>query len=116
MATRTPAKEGLHFFTILAYEKQRRGADVRRRRRRGAYVSCWINFRLYEGAFVLAKFYIRKNGWQIRSLEEHRWINGPADVTRGSIRYFREAQRDGASFVFHGYSTVQRKRRAKAKN
>jgi hypothetical protein len=37
---------------------------------RGAYVNCWIDFRLYEGALALAKFYIRKYGWQIRTVEE----------------------------------------------
>jgi hypothetical protein len=110
MATKRYAQDGLHFFTLLAYKKRTRSVTGRSRRV-GAYVNCWINFRLYEGALALAKFYIRNYGWQIRSLEDHRWINGPADVKRGSVRYFREAKRDGASFVFHNYPSGRQPRK-----
>src|SRR5262245_61596039 len=103
MASARSGKDGLHFFTILAIQKQGSGTTANRRRRDGAYVNCWIDFRLYEGALVLAKFYIRKEGWRIRTVEQHRWVNGPADVERGAVRYFREAKRDGASFVYHRY-------------
>lgn len=100
MAGKRSSKDGLHFFTILSFKRSR-----------GAYVNCWIDFKLYEGALALAKFYIRKDGWRIRTLEEHRWIDGPAAVARGSVRYFREAKRDGASFVFHRYPVRRRARK-----
>ena len=31
---------------------------------KGAYVSCWINFRTKDGAVVLAEHAIRENGWE----------------------------------------------------
>jgi hypothetical protein len=108
---RTPtAKDGLHFFTILAFQRKRSGTRSSRRGGVGAYVNCWIDFKLLEGALVLAKFYIRKEGWRVRNVEKHGWVNGPAAVDRGSVRYFREAKRDGASFVFHRYPTHRRTR------
>ena len=91
---RTYSKNGLYFFTLLAHSQ---------RSRQGAYVNCWINFRMYEGALVLAKYYVRNAGWSVRSVTDYRWLNGPSDVPKGSLRYFREAKADGASFVFHFY-------------
>ena len=86
------SSSGLHFFVIHA-----------RKRSAGAYVSCWINFRLGEGALELAKFYVRNEGWRIRSVTEKRWIERVGDVPVGSRQYFKEAKKDGASFIFHRY-------------
>jgi hypothetical protein len=97
---RRSAKRGLHFFTILAFKNGT-----------GAFVNCWIDFSLYEGALTLAKFYIRQEGWRIRTVEKHRWIDGPEEVVRGAVRYFKEAKRDGASFVYHRYPVRRRVRR-----
>ena len=90
----------MHYFVVHAYSRGKRA---------GAYVCCWINFRLYEGALLLAKFYIRKAGWTVRSLDSQSWFDDVSEVARDDRRYFREAQKDGASFVFHRYD----KRRAK---
>ena len=94
------AVDGQHFFNIHAKPKN---GSTQARRYGGAYVSCWINFRLSEGALVLAKSYIRANGWRVVSVVDHRWIDGPSDAVAGTRRYFREAQRGGASFVYHCY-------------
>ena len=103
------AADGQHFFSVHA--KPRNGtADAKRGG--GAYVSCWINFRLYEGALTLAKFYIKANGWRVVSVSSHRWINGASDVDPGARRYFREAQKDGASFVYHHYSKQSKRVRS----
>ena len=85
--------DGLHYFLIHAHAKDRA---------EGAYVGCWVNFRLYEGALLLARFYVRDAGWKIRSVDEHRWYE-LADVPAAGRRYFKEAKKDGASFVFHRY-------------
>ena len=92
------ARDGMHFFVLRAVPRHRQGKLIGVR---GAYVSCWINFRLYEGALALAKFYVRNQGWAVRSVDSHVWINGPSDAAAGTLRYFREAQKRGASFVFH---------------
>ena len=100
---RAYAKDGVHLFTFLAHRTQKARVRPGRQGGGGAYVNCWINFRLYEGALAVAKFYVRRDGWRVRSVVDHRWINGRPDVPRGSVRYFREAQRDGASLVFYTY-------------
>ena len=94
------AKDGLHFFVIHAAARK---GNERHPPGAGAYVSCWINFRLYEGALELAKFYVRNEGWTIRGVDSHTWINGPKHAPRGTVRYYREAIQHGACFVFHEY-------------
>ena len=98
--SKEPSSEGLYFFTILAHPKP--AAKVPSNVQ-GAYVNCWINFRLQDGALLLAKFYIRQNGWEVRSIKEHRWINGDDDVQPDMRDYLHEAQKDGTSFVYHIY-------------
>jgi hypothetical protein len=57
---------------------------------------CWINFRLHEGALLLAKFYIRNEGWKVRSIDEHRWYE-LTDVPIAGRKYFKEAKKNSAS-------------------
>lgn len=95
---------GIHYFTIHA--RPRPGSRLATEWG-GAFVNCWISFRLQEGALVLAKYYIRGQGWLVRSVQEHRWINRAIDLPPGSRRFFREAQTDGACFEFHFYPKSQ---------
>ncbi len=98
------ARDGLHFFVIHAVPSRREGqlAQVQ-----GAFVSCWINFRLYDGALALAKFYVANEGWKIKSIDTRTWINGPANAAPKTLRYYHEAQKTGASFVFHHYKKAK---------
>jgi hypothetical protein len=95
------ARDGLHFFVIHAVPRK---SGATHPVSSGAYVSCWVNFRLYEGALELAKFYVKAEGWSVRAVESHVWINGPKHAPRGTVRYYREALQCGASFVFHQYA------------
>ena len=67
-----------------------------------AYVSCWVNFQLQDGAEVLAKYYIDQAGWLPEEVEDATWVVGDdyADDQKNALYYF-EAESDGASFVFH---------------
>jgi hypothetical protein len=85
---------GLHYFLIHAHARRKRDA---------AYVSCWTDFRLQEGALLLAKHYIRDAGWTVRSVQQHRRFSDVSVVQVDSRKYYREAERGGASFVFHTY-------------
>ena len=91
------SKDGLHFFVTNAVHRK---GDEQHPLGSCARVSCWINFRLYEGALALAKFYIKAEGWSVRSVDSHTWINGLEHAPRGTVRYYREALQGGASLVF----------------
>jgi hypothetical protein len=94
------ARDGLHYFLIHAVARK---GNEHHAIGSGAYVSCWVNFRLYEGALELAKFYVKQQGWSIQSVSSHAWLNGLSHAVRGTVRHYREALRVGASFVFHEY-------------
>jgi hypothetical protein len=95
------ARDGLHHFVIHAVARKGNKAHPVGS---GAYVSCWVNFRLYEGALELARFYVKEQGWSVQSVDSHTWLNGPSHAQRGTVRHYREALQVGASFVFHEYS------------
>ncbi|MBV9790768.1 MAG: hypothetical protein JOZ51_21420 [Chloroflexi bacterium] len=68
----------------------------------GAYVNCWINFALADGAELLARHYIERVGWIPGDLHEHKIIKKSMyNNDDESIEYIHEAEVDGASFVFH---------------
>lgn len=71
----------------------------------GAFISCWINFALEDGAELLARYYIERAGWTPGKLHEHKHIKKdmPKDGDEDG-EYIREAEADGASFVFHTWS------------
>ena len=104
--TRTPrsAREGLHHFVIHAVSP--RGGKLNPEGA-GAYVSWWINFPLSEGALELAKYSVRAEGWTVHAVDSHTWINGPECASRGTVRYYRKALREGAALVFHHYSRAE---------
>jgi hypothetical protein len=94
------ARDGLHYFLIHAVAHK---GNEHHPVGSGAHVSCWVNVRLYEGALELARFYVKQQGWSVRSVTSHAWLNGPSHAVRGTVRYYREALHVGASFVFHEY-------------
>lgn len=70
----------------------------------GAYVSCWINFALRDGAELLARHYIEAEGWKVLNVEEWNLSKREHyEDEEESLQYFLEAENDGASFVFHEY-------------
>jgi hypothetical protein len=70
----------------------------------GAYINCWVNFQLEEGAEHLAKFYIEQAGWAPEETEESKWVERESyDDEPEGLQYFLEAEADGASFVFNSW-------------
>ncbi len=91
----------MYFFNITATPKpgDERNADVE-----GAYVNCWVNFQLQDGAELLARFYIEEAGWVPGEIEDVSWVEEEDYRDRPEfMQYFREAEQDGASFVFHSW-------------
>jgi hypothetical protein len=70
----------------------------------GAYVSCWINFTLADGAELLARYYIEKDGWIPGEVHERKWVEkDDYQDNPEHLQYYLEAEADGASFVFHSW-------------
>ena len=67
-----------------------------------AYVSCWVNFQLQDGAELLARHYIDQAGWLPEEVEDAVWVVGDdyADDHKNAL-YYSEAESEGAALVFH---------------
>ena len=67
----------------------------------GAFVHCWIDFELQDGAEVLAKFYVDQDGWVPVNVEEVLWPE-ESDVKDDpeSLSYYNEAKSQGVCLVF----------------
>ena len=70
----------------------------------GAYVNCWINFLIEDGAEHLAKFYVEQAGWMPEVTTEVRWVEQEDyEDDPEHLQFFSEAETDGASFVFNSW-------------
>lgn len=69
----------------------------------GAFVSCWINFPLADGAELLARHYVEEAGWEVESVEEVRETGREFYDGQPELQYMIEAEERGASFVWHLY-------------
>lgn len=72
----------------------------------GAYVNCWINFQLEDGAKYLAGFYLSQEGWIPEAVEESSWVERETyEDNHDGLRHFSEAEHEGACFVINTYPT-----------
>lgn len=91
----------MHYFLIRAKPKpdNQEGKELA-----GAYVNCWIDFALSDGAELLARHYIEEAGWIPGVKEDERWVEEEDFKDDAELLgYFREAAEDGASFVFNSW-------------
>jgi hypothetical protein len=95
---------GLRYFMLRAVPRPK----SKNTKHGGAYISCWVNYPHEEGALVLAKHYIKSEGWQCRAVNEKKWVRRSDYEGDESLRYYEEAANDGSSFVFHVYPRVRR--------
>jgi hypothetical protein len=93
----------MHFFNIEAVPHP---GSVQADTEGGAMVACWIDFKLQDGAELLARHYIEQAGWSAGETEYAAWVGGEdyADDPENR-KYFLEAQQDGATLVFFTYPT-----------
>lgn len=69
----------------------------------GAYINCWVNFALEEGAEVLARHYVEKAGRVVTKVDEVFWVEREDYEGEESLQYFDEASEEGVSVVLHLY-------------
>lgn len=96
-------RDGVFWFMIHANPKSRSG---RWAHWGGAYVSCFVRFPQRESALIVAKHWIRAEGWRVRSLQAEAWFTDVSQSIPRQRRFHREALRDGASFVYNRYPRV----------
>ncbi|APG65324.1 hypothetical protein LPB136_08150 [Tenacibaculum todarodis] len=70
----------------------------------GAYVSVYVDYKDIDGAFKLAKHYIKEEGWKVTEIEEEYFtLSSLEDVDEDQENFFTEAQEFGYTMVFNCY-------------
>ncbi|MCH3880899.1 MULTISPECIES: hypothetical protein [Tenacibaculum] len=70
----------------------------------GAYVSVYVDYKDIDGAFKLAKHYIKEEGWKVTEIEEEYFtLSSLEDVDEDQEDFFTEAQEFGYTMVFNCY-------------
>ncbi len=68
----------------------------------GAYVSLYIDYKDIEGAYRLAKFYIKEEGWKITEIEkEYFTLDSVKDAEEDHLELYEEALEYGYSMIFN---------------
>jgi hypothetical protein len=68
----------------------------------GAYINCWINFLIDDGAEHLAKFYVEKAGWHPEETQDARWVvREDYEDDAETLQFFLEAEANGASLLIN---------------
>jgi len=68
----------------------------------GAYVSIYIDYKDIEGAYRLAKYYIKSEGWKATEIEEEYFtLESISDVDDDHIELYKEALEFGCSMIFN---------------
>ena len=70
---------------------------------KGAFVSVYIDYKDVEGAYNLAKFYLKEEGWKLIAFEEHFIINKVSEVSLENMELYQEAKEDGYALEFNCY-------------
>lgn len=91
----------MHFFMIHATPKPE---TEQAQTAGGAYVNCWVDFKLRDGAEVLARHYIDEAGWIPDTIEDEGWVEQDEyEEDSEPLSYFQEAQEMGVCLAFHPY-------------
>ncbi|GGG96753.1 hypothetical protein GCM10011416_13280 [Polaribacter pacificus] len=68
----------------------------------GAYVSLYIDYKDIDGAYKLAKHYIKQEGWKVTELEEEYYtLDSANDVDEDQVELYEEALEYGYSIIFN---------------
>ncbi len=68
----------------------------------GAYVSLYIDYKDIEGAYKLAKYYIKSEGWKVTEIEEEYYtLDTVDDVDEDQAELYEEALEYGYSIIFN---------------
>ncbi len=70
----------------------------------GAYVSLYIDYKDIDGAFKLAKSYIKEEGWKVTEIEEDYFsLESIDDADEDQKEFYNEAKEFGYTMIFNCY-------------
>ena len=74
----------------------------------GAYISVYIDYKEIDGAFELAKYYIKEEGWKLDEIEdEYFTIDSKSDVESDEEELYNECLEYGCSMIFNCYESEE---------
>jgi ribosome biogenesis protein Nip4 len=74
----------------------------------GAYAVILIDYKDYDGAMELAKFYVIENDWEIIEIEEEYFtFDSKDDLGDDYQEYYDEVKEYGYSMVFNMYNEIE---------
>ena len=91
----------MFLFTYRARVNPKSAASEEHRESGGAYVSCYISFKDYDGAKALVKFYIRDQGWIPGKLVNEFKVQKSSCKKKLEKQCFSEALKYGYSMIFN---------------
>ena len=75
---------------------------------KGAYAALFINYKDIDGAFELAKYYIREDGWDVIELEQEYFIiEDKEEMDENHNEYYDEIIDSGYSLIFNLYENEE---------
>ena len=76
----------------------------------GAYAVILINYKDYDGAMELAKFYVNENGWEIIEIEDEFFtFESSTDLGNDYQEYYDEVIEYGYSMIYNLYNEIDDK-------
>ncbi len=91
----------MYLFTYRARVNPKSATAQRYSECGGAYVSCYVSFKDYEGARALAKFYIRDEGWIPEKMVEESKVQKRWCKKKLEKQCYSEAITYGYSMIFN---------------
>lgn len=74
----------------------------------GAYISIYLNYADIDGAFELAKYYIKGEGWVLDDVEdEYYTINSKSELEDDEQELYDECLEYGFSMIFNCYESEE---------
>ena len=74
----------------------------------GAYATIFIDFKEIDGVYVLAKYYIEDENWEIIELErEYSIINSIEEMDDDYREHYDEVLKYGYSLIFNTYDSTE---------
>ena len=73
----------------------------------GAYAVIFVDFKEIDGAYVLARYYIELEGWEIIEFEDEYFIiDSIEDMADDYKQYYDEVLKYGFSLIFNTYDNT----------